>query len=288
VAIDAAGNLFVIDFGNNRIRRVSNGIITTIAGNGTTGFGGDNGPATSAQLNLNYGVVGLAVDGEGSVYVPDVGNNRVRKISKGVITTVAGTGAFGFSGDNGPSTNARLSLPKAAAVDASGNLYIADSGNNRIRKVSNGIITTIAGGGSAGFSGDNGPALNAQLSDPAAVAVDAFGFVYIADRTNARIRLLTPSGSCAYSISPTFLQAPSSEEPSRSVSKQQHRVPGRSLASPIGRPPTRPAAPDPQPSPLRLPQTRAVPEPQTCRWPVQSYIFRKRLAQPALPSCPAA
>jgi uncharacterized protein (TIGR03437 family) len=209
LTMDAAGNLFVIDLGNNRIRRISNGIITTIAGNGTTGFSGDGGPATSAQLNLSYGVAGITVDAEGNVYIPDVGNNRIRKVSKGVITTVAGTGASGFSGDNGPAPSARLSLPKAVAVDASGNLYIADAGNGRIRKVSNGVITTIAGGGVGGL-GDNGFALNAQLSDPAAIAVDRSGFLYIADRANARIRLLTPSGgSCSYSVSPTSLQAPS-------------------------------------------------------------------------------
>jgi uncharacterized protein (TIGR03437 family) len=208
VTADAAGNLYVI--GNYRVRRISNGIITTLAGNGTTGPGGDNGPAASAQFNLSYAVAGLAVDGEGSVYVPDYGNNRIRKISKGIITTVAGSGALGFSGDNGPATAARLYGPKGVAIDAAGNLYIADSGNNRIRKVSNGIITTIAGNGNSGFGGDNGPASNAQLSGPSAVAVDTSGFIYVADRINARIRVLTPSNdSCTYSVSPTSLLVPS-------------------------------------------------------------------------------
>ncbi len=209
VTLDAAGNLYVIDCGNNRIRKISNGIITTVAGNGTRGFSGDNGAAISAQLSITYAVAGIAADPVGNIYVPDFGNNRVRKISNGVITTVAGTGTQGFSGDNGPATSARLFNPKGVAVDAVGNLYIADSGNNRIRKVSNGVITTVAGTGTEGFSGDNGPATAAQLSGPAAVAVDPSGHVFVADIFNSRVRVLTPTGSsCVYSFSSTSLQAP--------------------------------------------------------------------------------
>jgi uncharacterized protein (TIGR03437 family) len=126
-----------------------------------------------------------------------------------VITTVAGSGAQGFSGDNGAATSARLYYPKGVAVDAAGGLYIADSGNNRIRKVSSGIITTIAGTGTEGFGGDNGPATASQLFGPAAVAVDSSGNVFIADIFNGRIRILTPAGSsCTYSLSSTSLQAP--------------------------------------------------------------------------------
>ena len=170
--------LYIADTGNHRIRKVSNGVITTVAGNGTAGFSGDNGPATSAQLNHPLGV---AVDSAGNLYIADYWNNRIRKVSNGVITTVAGNGNAGFSGDNGPATSAQLNYPTGVAVDSAGNLYIADSHNNRIRKVSNGMITTVAGNGTSGFSGDNGPATSAQLYAPEGVAVDAAGNLYIAD-----------------------------------------------------------------------------------------------------------
>ena len=179
LALDLAGNLYIADRYNRRIRKVSNGVITTVAGNGTEGFGGDNGPATSAQL-FNPG--GVAVDAAGNLYIGD--SWSIRKVSNGVITIVAGTGTPGYSGDNGPATSARLSDPLGVAVDSSGNLYIADAGNNRIRKVSNGVITTVAGGGSS--LGDNGPATSAQLSAPNAVAVDSSGSVYIADANRIR------------------------------------------------------------------------------------------------------
>ena len=170
VAVDRAGNLYIADTGSNRIRRVSNGVVTTVAGNGTLGFKGDNGPAISAQL---YTPTGVAVDPAGNLYIADTFSNRIRRVSSGVITTVAGNGTAGFSGDNGPATFAQLSAPKSIAVDSAGNLYIADTSNNCIRKVSNGVITTVAGNGTSGFSGDNGPATGAQLSAPAGVAVDS-------------------------------------------------------------------------------------------------------------------
>ena len=189
VAVDAVGNLYIADFENSLIRKVTNGVITTVAGSATRGFGGDNGPATSAQLDYPDGV---AVDSAGNLYFVDSGNNRVRKISGGVITTVAGNGTQGFSGDNGPAINAELNLynfqPSAVAVDSAGNLYIADAGNDRVRKVTNGTITTVAGNGTQGFSGDNGPATSAQLNQPKGVAVDATGNLYIADEANQRIR----------------------------------------------------------------------------------------------------
>jgi uncharacterized protein (DUF779 family) len=207
VAVDSAGNLYIADYGNRRIRMVSNGVIATVAGNGTPGLSGDNGPATSAQLS---GPTSIAVDSTGSLYIGDAGNSRVRKVSGGVITTVAGNGN-GFGGDNGLATNAQFNDPHGVAVDSAGNLYIADIYNNRIRKVSNGVITTIAGNGTGGFSGDNGPATNAQLNYPTGVAVDPAGNLYIADIYNNRIRVLTPTdSSCTYSVSPTSFQAPAS------------------------------------------------------------------------------
>lgn len=185
VAVDSAGNLYIADTGNHRVREVSKGIITTIAGNGTMGFSGDNGPAMSAQLNYPAGV---AVDSAGNVYISDFGNNRIRKVSNGVITTVAGGGTGGSLGDNGPATSARLSQPIGVAVDAAGNLYIADNQNGRVRKVTNGTITTIAGNGGKGIAGDGGPAANAPLTGPQGVALDAASNLYIAEAGTGRIR----------------------------------------------------------------------------------------------------
>jgi len=167
--------------------------IRPVAGTGIAGFGGDGGPAPRAQLNHPEGV---AVDASGNLYIADTDNNRIRKISpNGIITTVAGTGIAGFSGDGGPASQAQLNHPEGVAVDASGNLYIADTGNNRIRKISpDGIITTVAGTEIAGFSGDNGPASQAQLNQPEGIAVDASGNLFIADTDNDRIREVSPDG----------------------------------------------------------------------------------------------
>jgi trimeric autotransporter adhesin len=191
LAVDSAGNLYIADDLNYRIRKVTPaGVITTVAGNGTKGHSGDGGKAASAQLSRTGG---LTVDSAGSLYI--AGDNRVRKVApEGVITTVAGNGVQGFSGDGGKATAAQLT-PTELAVDAAGNLYIADFLNFRIRKVTpDGTITTVAGNGIAGFSGDGGKATSAQLSRPAGLAVDSADNLYIADEGNFRIRKVTPKG----------------------------------------------------------------------------------------------
>ena len=200
LAVDAAGNLYIVDSGNQRIRKVTPvGIITTVAGNGTQGYSGDGGPATSAAFNFgNYG--GLAVDASGDLFIADQGNNRIREVTTdGIIHTVAGNGIPGYSGDGGPATSASLGINAftyvGIALDAAGNLLIADSLNNRIRKVTpGGIITTVAGSGTAGYSGDGGLATRAALDSPTSVAVDAGGNIFIADAFNVRIRKVTPGG----------------------------------------------------------------------------------------------
>ena len=188
VAVDGSGNVYIADTGNHRVRKVdSSGTITTFAGTGASGFGGDGGSATSSLLSFPRGV---AVDGSGNVYIADTGNHRVRKVdSSGTITTFAGTGASGFGGDGGSATSSLLSFPRGVAVDGSGNVYIADWGNHRVRKVdSSGIISTIAGTGSRGFGGDGGSATLALLWGPERVTVDGSGNVYIADTGNNRVR----------------------------------------------------------------------------------------------------
>jgi hypothetical protein len=150
IAVDAAGNVYIADCLNSRIRKIgTNGIITTVAGNGISAFGGDGGPAIRASLSFPDSV---AVDVVGNLYIADSSNNRIRRVDvNGIITTVAGNGTIGFSGDGGQAKKAELNLPVDVVVDASGDLYIADSNNNRIRKIdTNGIITTIAGSGPFG------------------------------------------------------------------------------------------------------------------------------------------
>jgi sugar lactone lactonase YvrE len=185
VAVNSSGEVFIADTLNNRIRMVSGGIITTVAGNGTAGYAGDGGKAVSAQLNSPSGV---AVDSNNNLYIADTGNNVIRMVASGTITTVAGNGTAGFSGDGGTPTSAEMSIPSGLAVDSGGNLYIADTGNNVIRMVSGGAITTVAGNTTRGYSGDGGPAVSAWLSNPAGVAVDASGNLYIADTNNSVIR----------------------------------------------------------------------------------------------------
>ncbi len=197
LATDGMGNLYIADLGNHVIRKVTPfGTITTVAGTGAPGYNGDDKPATNAQLAAPTDV---AVDPLGqSLYIADNGNHRIRRVdlTTGMITTVAGTGQQGFSGDGGPSTAATLSYPSGVALDALGNLYIADSQNHRIRKVDvNGIITTVAGNGARGFSGDNGPATAASFKEPVAVAVSSTGFLFVADTADHRVRRIDPSGT---------------------------------------------------------------------------------------------
>ncbi len=225
VAVDAAGNLLIAAVGNHRIRMVAArtgtfygqpmtaGDIYTVAGDGRQGFSGDGGPATRAELNLLESVAGVAVDAAGNLLIADFGNNRVRVVAArtgtfygqpmtaGDIYTVAGDGTKAFSGDGGPATSAELSLPEGVAVDAAGNLLIADGGNNRVRVVAHktgtfygqpmtaGDIYTVAGDGTSGFSGDGGPATSAGLS-LRGVAVDAAGNLLIADTFNRRVRVV--------------------------------------------------------------------------------------------------
>jgi len=197
--VDGQGNLFFADYGNNRIRKVSPaGIITTVAGNGAYGFSGDGGPATSAMLAIPHGVT---VDGQGTLFIADTDNSRVRKVSPdGIIRTIAGTGTQFYCGDGGPATSACVGWPDKVAVDPQGNVFIPDFLNHRIRKVTpGGIIRTVAGvgpfgNGAGGYAGDGGPATGAQLNGPLAVALDAAGNLYIPDYFNHRVRKLTPDG----------------------------------------------------------------------------------------------
>ena len=191
VAADEAGNLYIADAANHRIRKVdvSTGLISTVAGDGTAAYGGDGGIATSAQLNTPYGVV---VDALGNLYIADYGNHRVRRVATrtAIITTIAGTGAAGYSGDDGVASAAQLNNPRGVSLDGSGNLYIADTTNHRIRKIDAvvGIITTAAGTGVGTYGGDGGGATTAQLNTPYAVDADVAGNLYIADYGNNRIR----------------------------------------------------------------------------------------------------
>jgi sugar lactone lactonase YvrE len=192
---DRTGNVYIADYYNNRIRKVdTSGKITTIAGTGTQGYNGDSIPATTAQLSLPAAV---AIDSGGNLYIADTWNHRIRKIdTSGTINTIAGTGFPGVLGDGGPATSAQVNQPEGIAVDSSGNVYIADYGNSKIRKINaSGIINTIAGTGSIGYSGDGGLATAASLNLPTGVAVDNLGNVYIADYQNSRIRKVDTSGT---------------------------------------------------------------------------------------------
>lgn len=195
-AATAAGTLYIVDTGNHRVLRLAaSGQLQTVAGNGSPGATGDGGPARLAQLNQPSA---CAADSAGSLYIADTANHRIRKVSaSGVIATIAGVGQSGAGGDEGPAVSAALDGPQGVAVDGAGNVYLADTGNNRIREVTpDGIIHTIAGQGAAGFAGDGGPALAAQLDAPAGLALDSAGNLYFADTGNNRVRrLLAPAAA---------------------------------------------------------------------------------------------
>ena len=219
MAVDRSGDLYIADAANQRVRKISpDGIVTTVAGNGgSNGYSGDGGPATAAQLNYPAGV---AVDSQGNLYIADTGNERLRKVSPdGIISTVANAGSRALVIDQNDNlyfvdaagvhrlslpapfsatvTAAQLNVPFAAAADRAGNLYFAEIGdkNYRVRKIApDGTVTTVAGDGNAGYFGDGGPAINAQLNGPVGLAVDSVGNLYIADTFNARIRMVSPDG----------------------------------------------------------------------------------------------
>jgi sugar lactone lactonase YvrE len=194
VAGDAAGNVYVNDSNNYMVRELnhSQNLVNFFAGTGTHGYSGDGGPAVSANLNYNYGV---AHDSAGNVYIADTSNHIIRKVdTSGIITTFAGTPqSCGFAGDGGVATAAKLCNPNGVAVGPDGAVYIADTSNQRIRKVAAGTITTIAGNGTAGYIGDGDPATAAELRNPNAIAIDGSNNVYIADTSNCRIREVTKS-----------------------------------------------------------------------------------------------
>ena len=237
LALDSSSNLYIVDSVNQRIRKISGGTITTVAGNGTGGYSGDGKAATSAELLYPSAV---ALDSSGNLYIADTSNHVIRMVTTGgTISTIAGDNTGGYAGDGGLAVNAELAFPTGVAVDASGNIYIADSGNNLIREVSGGNINTIVGGGvgglflndpetvlvdssgnlyisdqsgyrvlkfangnltvlagngNIGFSGDNGPAIDAELDEPSGIALDSHGYLYICDTINSRIRKVSPQG----------------------------------------------------------------------------------------------
>jgi len=194
IIVDRWGNIYFTDYNASSVRKIAvTGIISTFAGTNTTGYSGDGSQATAAQLSAPNG---LACDTFGNILIADRNNNRIRKVStSGIITTIAGTGSIGFSGDSGIATAANLNKPTSIAISKTGNLYITDWGNNRIRKIDpSGIIITVVGKDSLGFSGDGGPATNARLQYPQGIDVDQFDNLYLADVGNHRIRKVDTAG----------------------------------------------------------------------------------------------
>jgi len=192
IATDTAGNIYIVN--ENSIRKVNSlGMISTVAGSATAGFSGDGGLATAALLNISYGI---AADNSGNIYIADQANNRIRKVNAaGIISTIAGNGILGFGGDGGQATDAELNQPEGIAVDDTGNVYIGDRDNGRVRKVSiSGIITTIAGNGTIGYAGDGGPATDAEFSSVIGLCVDHSGNIICADASNNCVRKISTTG----------------------------------------------------------------------------------------------
>ena len=192
VAVDGAGNFYICERDAHRVRKVNAaGVITTFAGTGVAGYSGDSGPASSAKLTSPYCI---AVDASGVVYIGDASTVRVVNTA-GIISTIAGSGVVGFGGDGGPATLAQLNGPSGLAVDHSGNIYVADKKNHRLRKVgTDGNITTIAGTGSVSFNGEGIPATTANLYEPSGVTIDAAGNLFVLEYINPRVRKITTSG----------------------------------------------------------------------------------------------
>jgi trimeric autotransporter adhesin len=260
VIIDASGNIYIADAAHYRIRMVtkSTGVITTVAGTGTTGYSGDGGPATSAKLSFPCGI---AVDASGNIYISDRENGRVRMVTRstGVITTVAGNGLGGKNiGDGRNATSAVVIAPYGIALDAVENLYITQEGSNdnRIRKVtkSTGVITTVAGTGTAGYFGDGGQATSAELNSPQGVAVDASGNIYIADTKNKRIRMFAANEmpTSAPSTAPISTPSPSAA----STSTPSPSAASTSTPSPSAAPTS---TPSPSTAPISTPSLSTAP-----------------------------
>jgi hypothetical protein len=194
MAVASSGTIYISEYKGHRVRKITtDGKISTVAGTGTADFGGDGGSATDAHLNGPRDVV---VDSVGNLYIADGNNHRVRKVTAdGKISTVAGTGTADFGGDGGSATDAHLNGPRGVAVDSVGNVYVADHANHRVRKVSaDGKISTVAGTGTEGSDGDGGPAISAQLHNPAGLVVDSTGTLYISEYNGHRVRKVSADG----------------------------------------------------------------------------------------------
>lgn len=194
VRLDSKGNVFIADLNNHRIRKISrDGLITTVAGTGVPGYSGDGGPAVKAQLNTPYGIL---LDKDDNLLIADSNNDVIRKVgSDGIIQTIAGTGQEGYDGDGGPARAAKLNTPQSLAVDAAGRIYIGDEHNDAIRIIDvDGTIRTLVGSKGPGFSGDGGPASQAQIADPENLWVRQDGAILISVRDNARLRIVSPDG----------------------------------------------------------------------------------------------
>ncbi|MDP9040138.1 MAG: Ig-like domain repeat protein [Acidobacteriota bacterium] len=210
IAYDAQGDLFIAERTAHRVQRLApDGTLTVVAGTGTQGYGGDGGPGTAASLDSPSG---LAVDASGNVLIADTRNHRVRRltVATGTIATVAGTGVRGFAGDAGPATSARLDRPVALALAANGDLYVAEEGNHRVRRIASGsgVISTVAGNGVQGFGGDGGPAVAASIDSPEGIALDAAGDLYVADMGNHRVRRVDAASGIITTVAGVSASAP--------------------------------------------------------------------------------